>query len=106
MAAVYVITLMRASFVQRMSNHSCHSEGNPEIWSSGSDNDGIVVSFLSWGVALDADGGEVKSCLSDWCYAQSCLFHRCYARLIFHGDVDNSSDKGIAELYPEGGLVV
>jgi hypothetical protein len=57
------------------------------------------------GVALDADGGEVKSCLPDWCHAQSCLFGRCYARLIFHGDVYNSFDKGFAELYPEGGPV-
>jgi hypothetical protein len=46
------------------------------------------------GVALEAEtnGGEVKSCLPDWCYAQSCLFGRCYARLIFLGGVDNSSD--------------
>jgi hypothetical protein len=57
------------------------------------------------GVALDGetDGGEVKSCLPDWCYAQSCLFGRCYARLISHGGVDDSSDKGFVELYPEGG---
>jgi hypothetical protein len=60
------------------------------------------------GVELDAEtsGGEVKSCLSDWCYAQSYLFVRCYARQIFHGGVDNNSDKGFADLYPKGGPTI
>jgi hypothetical protein len=31
------------------------------------------------------------------------LFGRWYARLIFHGGVNNSSDKGFAKLYPEEG---
>jgi hypothetical protein len=44
-----------------------------------------------------------KSCLPDWCYAQSCLFGRCYTWLIFLGGVDNSSGKGFADLYPEVG---
>jgi hypothetical protein len=50
-----------------------------------------------------SEGGEVKSCLPNWCHAQSCLFGRCYARQIFHGGVDNSCDKGYADLYLEGG---
>jgi hypothetical protein len=55
------------------------------------------------GVALEAEtnGGEVKSCQPELCYAQSCLFGRCYARLIFLGGVDNSSDKGFADLFPK-----
>jgi hypothetical protein len=63
------------------------------------------IGSIICGVALEAEtnGGEVKSCLSDRCYAQSCLFGRCYARLIFLGGVDNSSGKGFADLYPKGG---
>ena len=30
-------------------------------------------------------GGDVKSCLTDRCYALSCLVGRCYARQIFQG---------------------
>ena len=30
-------------------------------------------------------GGDVKSCLTDKCYALSCLVGRCYARQIFQG---------------------
>jgi hypothetical protein len=33
------------------------------------------------------------------------LSHARSARLIVHGGVDNSSDKDIADLYPEGGPV-
>jgi hypothetical protein len=48
------------------------------------------------GVALEAEtnGGEVKSCQPELCYTKSCMFDRCYARLIFLGGVDNNSDKG------------
>jgi hypothetical protein len=37
--------------------------------------------------------------LPDWCYVQSCVD----ARPIFHGGVDNSYNKGYANLYLEGG---
>ena len=30
-------------------------------------------------------GGDVRSCLTDRCYAWSCLVGRCYARQIFQG---------------------
>ena len=30
-------------------------------------------------------GGDVKSCLTNKCYALSCLVGRCYARQIFQG---------------------
>ena len=30
-------------------------------------------------------GGDVKSCLTDRCYAWSCLVGRCYARQILQG---------------------
>jgi hypothetical protein len=43
MAVVYVVSLMKASLLQRLSICSCCSGGNPEIWFSGSDDDGTVV---------------------------------------------------------------
>jgi hypothetical protein len=54
----------------------------------------------------DAKGGEVKSCLPDWCYAQPCLVGRLYARQIFHNGIDNSLDKGYVDLCLEGEPVV
>ncbi|KAE8806776.1 putative disease resistance RPP13-like protein 3 [Hordeum vulgare] len=83
-----------------MSTHSYCSGGNPRIWSSRSDDDGTVVSFLSWKHRLwssaggqrqeverlrlaQSFGGDVKSCLADRCYDLSCLVGRCYARQIF-----------------------
>jgi hypothetical protein len=48
MAAFYVVTLLKASLVQQLSNRSCCSGGNPEIRVSRSDDDVIMVPFLSW----------------------------------------------------------
>jgi hypothetical protein len=39
------------------------------------------------------------------CQTGATLSHACSARLIVHGGLDNSSDKDIEELYPEGGPV-
>jgi hypothetical protein len=48
MAVVYIVTLMKASLVQRLSNRSCCFRENREIWFSRLDDDDTVVSFLSW----------------------------------------------------------
>ena len=72
------------------------------IWFSRSDDGGTAVSFLSWEHRLWSSvgsqrqeverlrlarsfGGDVKSCLTDRCYALSCLVGRCYARQILQG---------------------
>ena len=72
------------------------------IWFSSSDDGDTAVSFLSWEHRLRSSagcqrqeverlrlarsfGGDVKSCLTDRCYALSCLVGRCYARQIFQG---------------------
>ena len=86
--------------VYLLSTHSCCSGGNPRIWCFRSDDGGTAVSFLSWEHRLWGSagsqrqeverlrlarsfGGDVKSCLTDRCYALSCLVGRCYARQIF-----------------------
>ena len=70
-------------------------------------------------------GGDVKSCLTDRCYALSCLVGRCYARQIFQSlrvgmdvrraveslgavvaSTDGQTGKDDAYLFPEDGTAV
>jgi hypothetical protein len=59
MVVVYVATFMKTSLLQRLSIYSCCSRGNPEIWFSRSDDDGTVVSFLSWEHRLWSSDGSI-----------------------------------------------
>ena len=102
MAAFHVVTLMKASSSdyrrptriapgktlgsgvpdRTMAALRCRfSLGSIVLWSSaGSRRQEVERLRLAWSF-----GGDVKSCLTDRCYALSCLVGRCYARQIFQG---------------------
>ena len=102
MAAFHVVTLMKASSCdyrrptriapgetlgsgvpdRTMAALRCRfSLGSIVLWSSaGSQRQEVERLRLA-----RSFGGDVKSCLTDRCYALSCLVGRCYARQIFQG---------------------
>ena len=102
MAAFHVVTLMKASSCYyrrptRIAPGETQGSGVPDrtiaalrcrfslgsivLWSSaGSQRQEVERLRLA-----RSFGGDVKSCLTDRCYAWSCLVGRCYARQILHG---------------------
>ena len=102
MAVFYAVTLMKASSCnycqptraalgetlgsgvpdRTMAALRCRfSLGSVVLWSSaGSQRQEVERLRLA-----RSFGGDVKSCLTDRCYALSCLVGRCYARQIFQG---------------------
>ena len=102
MAAFHVVTLMKAS--------SCDYRRSTRIAPGGTLGSGVpdrkmaalrdrfsLGSIVLWSSAgsqrqeveqlrlARSFGGDVKSCLTDRCYAWSCLVGRCYALQIFQG---------------------
>ena len=119
MAAFHVVTLMKASSCdyrrptriapgdtlgsgvpdRTMAALRCRfSLGSIVLWSSaGSQRQEVERLRLE-----RSFGGDVKSCLTDRCYALSCLVSRCYARQIFQGLQDVSAGGTLrygAEVY-------
>ena len=102
MAAFHAVTLMKASSCdyrrptriaprktlgsgvpdRTMATLRCRfSLGSVVLWSSaGSQRQEVERLHLA-----RSFGGDVKSCLTDRCYAWSCLVGRCYARQILQG---------------------
>jgi hypothetical protein len=112
MAVFCAVSLMKAS----MSNDrqpTRAARGEILVWSSNPDDGGTLVSFFLLGASFveqrwwtEAGGGDVKSCLGERCYAESCLLGTCYMRQIFHGGVIITTGKSYADLCHGDGLVV
>ena len=102
MAAFHVVTLMKASSCDyrrptRIAPEETLGSGVPDRTMAALRCRFSLASVVLWSSAgsqrqeverlrlARSFGGDVKSCLTDRCYAWSCLVGRCYARQIHQG---------------------